>query len=677
MSLAVGSNGANCSLAGCGFLAAMTLPAFGCCSFLLVKKTVFTHKRLCPERKSVFFSKPPLRQRYCYRKPSFSSALFLVASSEDGTLSSKESVGRKPILNSPLTDPRSFFRKLFYLVALFWSGKEKRKAWIWTFVTTSLALATTLYAVLLSFIQRFFWSALSVKDYQRFQRFMGIYLVAVLVGPPVLVLFDWTKARMSLAWRQFLTNSILEKYLSDKKFYKLTFYGDVDNPDQRVAEDIRSFTDRAVNLMCVVFVAFFDLVVFSVILFRIYPPLYWTLLAYSIFGTAVTLYFGRNLSLLNSKQLSKEADFRFALVRVRENAETIAFYRGEGRELNTLSKLFEATVMNMVKLLRYQRNLGFFTTGYRYLINLLPSMVAAPIYFQGKIELGTISQTYFSFNHGKLLLNVFFRSNASQVLNDLSLIVNEFFSLSAFSAVVNRIENFLSVIEEKTWDNVSSASDSKVSQSFSKISVGILPSPELRVEHLTIRVPNTTRILVRHLSFQVMRGNNYLICGESGVGKSSLLRTLAGLWNDGEGKISIPSPESTFLVPQKPYIVLGSILENILYPKMDNFDTFSSQDISRLLEEVNLSHLIERLGGINISMDLSNILSLGEQQRLAFARLLASKPKFVFLDESTSALDEDNERIMYSLLKKHNITFVSVGNRSSLLSYHEVSRSIT
>ncbi|GJQ09409.1 hypothetical protein GpartN1_g1200.t1 [Galdieria partita] len=601
---------------------------------------------------------PCIGNSYCRHKRRTSNALFLTSKAQNDNFQSVQTVVKGANTRSPLQDPNSFFRKLFCLLTLFWSGKEKRKAWIWTFVTTSLALATTLYAVLLSFIQRFFWSALSVKDYRRFRNFMGIYLIAVLVGPPILVLFDWTKARMSLAWRQFLTNFVLEKYLSDKKFYRLTFYGDIDNPDQRVAEDIRSFTDRAVNLMCVIFVAFFDLAVFSVILFRIYPPLYWTLLAYSIFGTTVTLYFGRNLSLLNSKQLSKEADLRFALVRVRENAETIAFYRGEKRELTTLLKLFEATVMNMIHLLRYQRNLGFFTTGYRYLINLLPSMVAAPIYFQGKIELGTISQTYFSFNH---------------VLNDLSLIVNEFFSLSAFSAVVNRIENFLSVIEEnKTWSSsVSSAGNSIKSESL-KISSRTLSIPKLQVENLTIRIPNTSRILVRNLSFQVTPGTNYLICGESGVGKSSLLRTLAGLWNDGEGEISVPPPESTFLVPQKPYIVLGSILENILYPKMENFDTFSNQNISRLLEEVNLSHLMERLGDMNVYVDLSNILSLGEQQRLAFARLVASKPKFVLLDESTSALDEDNERVMYNLLKKHNITFVSVGNRASLLSYHEI-----
>eukprot|EP00871_Galdieria_phlegrea_P005845 jgi/Galph1/748/GphlegSOOS_G5473.1 len=550
-----------------------------------------------------------------------------------------------------LADLLPFMKRLFRLVKPFWTEEEKTKAWLWSLVTITLALATTLYAALLSFIQRFFWSALSAKDLTKFRRMMWIYLVAVIIGPPILVLFDWTKSRMSLAWRQFLTKLLLKKYLHNRQFYKLAFHPEIDNPDQRLAEDIRSFTERAVNLLCVIFVSAFDLVIFSVILFRIYPPLYWTLLVYSMFGTAVTVYFGRGLITLNSLQLSKEADFRVSLVRIREHAETIAFYRGEERERASLLALFKATLGNMIRLLKYQRNLSFFTTGYRYLINLLPSLIAAPIYFQGKIELGTISQTYFSFNH---------------VLNDLSLIINEFFSLSAFSAVINRIEDFRIAMEESSSDIPDTQQET---QSFIRTYTSSVP--KLHVENLTLRIPNKTRILIRNLSFEVSPDQNLLITGESGVGKSSLMRAIAGLWQDGKGAIGLPSNTNMFLIPQRPYIIMGSILENVLYPSIPS-STIPEREIQRILEEVNLGHLVERLGDLNGTLDLSSILSLGEQQRLAFARLLISKPNFVFLDESTSALDEENERRMYNLLKSHQITFVSVGNRSTLIPFHEV-----
>ncbi|EKX47634.1 hypothetical protein GUITHDRAFT_69464 [Guillardia theta CCMP2712] len=514
--------------------------------------------------------------------------------------------------------------------------------------------------------KQFFWNALNAKDLAKFNKFLALYLAVLTLGPPLLVLFDWAKGRMALSWRNALTNLYLGKYVHKMRYYKLPFVSDVDNTDQRISEDINNFCDKAVSLFCTSVVALCDLVVFSIILYKIFPPLYFTLVAYAVVGTFVTVWFGKPLIKKNRLQLKKEADFRFDLVRIREDSESIAFYNGETRERTEAQKRFSSVVANRIGILNFERNLNFFTRWYRYLVQVLPALVIGPQYFAGKVPLGAISQTFFSFNH---------------VLNDLSLIVNEFTGpqgISSFAAQVERLDQLRTAVEKNLL--------LRMEASPSRACASALPAVRLTcmLRILTLLpTGNSPRQLITDLSLTLEPGKKLLVVGFSGIGKSSLMRAIAGLWDTGTGNIVRPPLEDTLFLSQRPYMTLGTLRENVLYPKTVQDSSVTDEEILEALRKVNLPTVAERMGGLDaagktggLKPPLSNILSLGEQQRLAFARIMILKPKFVILDESTSALDLENEEQMYKvkeemLLQDLGMTVVSVGNRPSLVPFHD------
>lgn len=577
--------------------------------------------------------------------------------------------------------------RLRELATPFWTEPESRRAaWLWTLGTLALALLCTLYAVLLSFIQRFFWNALNTKDVVKYQKFLVLFVAALVLGPPFLTLFDWMRQRTALQWRRFLTKRLIGGYFHDRMYYNISvlrlIYRDderntamngrgstmrdaLDNVDQRISEDIRVFTERAVSFGCGIVVAFFDFLLFSVILFRIRAQLFYLLVLYSTAGTLVTLWLGGRLVRLNFAQLRREADFRYALVRVRENAESIAFYGGEEQEKNAVWRRFGAVFDNMIQLLQWQRNVTFATTWYRYLIQVVPALVVSKDYFSGRIPLGALSQAFFSYNH---------------VLNDLSLIVNEFVSLSAFAAAVNRLYELHRVVEPRllagrgdddeallNTDGILSLTGSEASSKDN--------SSALRLEKLTVYTPEGRRLLVNQLDLLLSNGARVLIMGESGVGKSSTVRAIAGLWRRGSGVVyRRPKSQNTLFIPQRPYLMLGTLRENLFYPlRGDSIHRVDEMHIRNVLDRVNLPDLIDRMGGLDVEADFASILSLGEQQRLAFARLLLQPEpvELAILDESTSGLDVENERRMYEILSVMGTSVLSVGNRPTLIRYHK------
>eukprot|EP00898_Chlorokybus_atmophyticus_P002600 jgi/Chlat1/3340/Chrsp23S03775 len=519
-----------------------------------------------------------------------------------------------------------------------------------------LTLATTGISVGFNFLGRDFYNALSSKNADLFTKELTLYLGAFIVGIPVFVVRDFYKDKLAVRWRAWMTSHILGKYFAQRRFYSV----------QRIVDDIASFTGTSLGFSLALFNAGIDLASFSSILYSIYPPLFVALILYAVGGTGISVFLGKGLVSLNFVQEKREADFRYSLVRVRENAEAIAFYGGEASETHVLLQRFRRSFDNYLRLLVASRNLDFFTTGYRYLIQLLPAAVVAPLYFRGEIEFGVINQSFSAFNH---------------ILSDFSLVVYQFQALSAFSAVVDRLGEFVDVLEtdESAAGNNGTHTLINLEEMAESTSAH---DPLLSINSLKLCTPNGGSTLVQDLSLDVAQGSPVLVMGPSGSGKTSLLRAIAGLWRVGEGSIIRRVVDPTvkhadnsslvFFVPQRPYMILGSLREQMLYPtwtgssegKLDSRPVPTDEELVEALETVRLT------GGLDALTEWSSVLSLGEQQRLAFARLLLAKPRLALLDESTSALDSENEEHLYKLLASSGITYVSVGHRTSLRRYH-------
>jgi ABC-type uncharacterized transport system fused permease/ATPase subunit len=373
---------------------------------------------------------------------------------------------------------------------------------------------------------------------------------------------------------------------------------------------------------------------FFTVLWFVSQSLLAVLLTYAIVGTGVTgLIFGRALIGINREQLKREADFRYGLVRIRENGEAIAFYQGEAPEYRQVQQRFLFALRNFNRLIRWQFSLTLFQNSYQYITFILPFIVLAPRLFAGELEIGVVSQSQAAFERVGL---------------SLGLVITQFDQLSAFMAGVDRLDRL-----------------SQASNQFPPAQIEFISESPLTLQHLTVRIPQTQKILIHDLSLTLPPEMSLLIMGESGVGKSSLLRTIATLWQSGSG--TIVSPPSQLFLPQRPYMLLGSLRQQLLYPR----SIASDQELEQVLQQVNLASLTARSGGLDAVEDWAKILSLGEQQRLAFARLILTNPQYALLDEATSALDEATEAKLYALLRQTAIAFISVGHRPTLVEHHQ------
>ena len=539
---------------------------------------------------------------------------------------------------------RQLWQRFWVIAKLYWFSEEKWGARGLLVLMLLFALAATGLNVLLTYQQGEFFSSLAAKDIPRFLRSVFIFLGVLVAAVPVIAFAGYVKDKLGLYWRQWLTNRFLNKYFSNQAFYHINFNADVDNPDQRISEDIRTFTQQTLTFLLLSLFSVLQLIAFSAVLFSISPILVIALLAYAVVATIITaVFFGRFLIGLEFNQLKREADFRFGLVHIREHAESIAFYQGQDRESGQVKQRFEEVLRNLDKLIGWQRNLAFFQNSSKYLVFLLPAVVVAPRYFNGDIELGVINQAQSAF---------------AEVLGALLVIVENFQELSQFAAGVNRLATFAEALEAPTAASLSRAN-----------CIETAVNSKIALAHVTLLTPNHQKTLVKDVSITVPPGEGLLIVGQSGCGKSSLLRAIAGLWNAGTGCIIRPKLEEMLFLPQRPYMLLGSLRSQLLYPNIRREVT--EEELYRVLQQVNLADLPERVGGLDAELDWADILSLGEQQRLAFARLLLTQPPYAILDEATSALDSQNEECLYKQLHATATTFISVGHRASLVQYHQ------
>lgn len=542
------------------------------------------------------------------------------------------------------------------LMSSYWHSQEKWKARGLLAGVIALTLGQVYMLVLLNGWNNDFYNALQQRAFESFWPLIGQFAGFAFLHIIFAVYAVYVRQILEIKWRNWMTDKYLDRWLGHQTYYRLQVAGqdDMDNPDQRIADDVNSFVNLTLGLFVGVLKQATSLVAFVVILWNLSGSLdiplgdtvlsvpgymVFVTLIYSAVGTWLAHKVGRKLIRLNYDQQRFEADFRFSMVRVRENSESVAFYGGEKPEMQNFRERFALVIGNFWGLMKRTKLLNFYVNGYAQIAIIVPVLMCAPQYFNGTMQLGGFMQTISAFG---------------RVQDALSYFVESYDSIAQYVAVIRRLGGFAGHMEEA--EALVSSFD------FTKNT-----SNALQLWQMDIALPDG-RQLAEKLSIAVPAGKRLLISGGSGAGKSTLLRAIAGIWPYGTGEISLPTGWRTMFLPQRPYLPLGSLRRAIYYPQPvpENID----DNLAGLLERFGLQKLADQLDAVD---DWSRILSLGEQQRLAFIRILLLRPDIVFLDESTSALDEPREAQAYEILHQMlpQMAVVSVGHRSSLLNCHD------
>ncbi|MFN9991207.1 MAG: ABC transporter ATP-binding protein/permease, partial [Cyanobacteriota bacterium] len=534
-------------------------------------------------------------------------------------------------------------------------GKLRQGRWLpWLLlgVITLLILVINGINVGISFIARNIDNALVAYKQDEFWKIVAIYAFCLVLALPIRAIQSYLVPKLGLLWRQWLTGRLMNNYLSDRAYYVLNpndeSIEEIDNPDQRISQDTDSFTAQSLGFTVGVFEALLTFFSFIIVLWTISRDLALVLLAYSVLGTTLIVIAGRRLVYLRNLQLKLEANFRYGLVHIRDNAEAIAFYQGEQVELEEAERRLGGAISNFDRLIVWEAMISVIQRSYDYFSRFLPWIVIAPLYFSKNVDFGVFGQAGIAF---------------SQVFFSVSFIVNNIEQLAQFSASISRLESFQGKVNAIASE-ASSGSEQKADAP---------PASSPAVDAIVVKdadlvPPRSQRTLIRDLNLTVDNQQRLLVVGPSGCGKTSLLRLLSGLWPATTGSVERPPTSELMFIPQKPYMLLGSLREQLCYPQPP--ERFSDSQLRHALEEVRLSELVTRYPDLGVKEDWPRLLSLGEQQRLAFARLLLNSPRFVVLDEATSALDVATEKRLYELLVARDLAFVSVGHRPTLTAYH-------
>lgn len=541
------------------------------------------------------------------------------------------------------------------MIKLYWRSKDSLWSWLLLFFIVVLTSGAIYLAKVFNTWYKEFWDTVQNYDLPGFKHQLLVFVVLATIHVIVSVNNAYLRSLLCIRWRRWFTTKVMQDYLHSDTYYKMQLEDrKTENPDQRISEDLSGFVTSTVSLLLGTASDLAMLGTFGVILWDLSASVDMTLwngyvlhlpdgymlylaIAYALIGTLLTFKIGKPLVKLNFRQQRYEADFRFSLIRVRENSESIALYKGNQTEEKILNNGFTSVVKNYLSLIKREKRLGFFTLSYAQTAVIFPLLIAAPMYFAKIISMGSIMQINSAF---------------SRVQESLSTVIGSFSSWASYKAIIDRLALFFDSMDSSTEIHCLNANKTKDTSAF-------------MVESLTVSNPKAEP-LWKNLSFALKKGQSLLIRGPSGCGKSTLIKTFAGIWPYAQGTVCEPEQDKILFLSQRPYLPLGTLKEAVCYPG----DLVDDDIVINYLDKLGLSHLALSLDKQD---NWSSILSLGEQQRIAIIRALLIKPNILFMDEASSALDEQIEQTAYQLIKSElkNSILMSVGHRSSLIKMHD------
>jgi len=511
--------------------------------------------------------------------------------------------------------------------------------------------------VLNSYVSRDFMTAIENRNYAGFVRmafaWIGVFAASTLVA----VFYRFTEERLALLWREWATRQSIIYYANDRVYYHLKIKGEIGNPDQRIADDIRTYSVTTLSLMLILLNASLTVIAFSGVMWSISPLLFVVSVLYASAGTLLTYIFGRSLIRLNYDQLDKEANLRASLIYLRGNAESLATSRREAGLIQLSLKSLDDLVSNMRRIIAINRNVNFFTTGYSWMIQIIPALIIAPLFISGKVQFGVITQSAIAFTH---------------LLGAFSIIVNQFQSLSSYTAVLARLADLLHARETARSEDRSlpiavSHHEGKVAYS-----------------GLTLRSPRSGRVLIRDLSLTIPRGTHVLVRGPDETARAALFYATAGLWEAGEGRIIRPKLDRILLLTEVPYLPPGTLRELLMRPWPEEDSPKESrlaevqvaeQKILETLAILNIESVAARFGGLDKRQHWENTLPLDQQQLLVIARVLVAGPPFVYLDRPTTTLSYDRVDRVLGILDERSLSYVVFEDEESFVNldrYHGI-----
>jgi len=499
-----------------------------------------------------------------------------------------------------------------------------------------LLLAFNGLNVMNSYVGRDFITAISDRDSARFTweavTYLGVFGASAVIG----AFNSFSEQRLDLLWRQWLTGRLLTAYLEGRAYYRLSATGVLTSPDERIAEDVRAFTATTLSFVLMLSNATVTVVAFSGVLWSISHALFVVAVLYAACGSALTVLFGRPLVWLNYNQLDKEADFRANLVHVQQNAESIALLHREEEIGARLRRRFDDLVANMRRTIGVNRNLAFFTNGYNYLIQIIPALLVAPLFFRGEVEFGVITQSAMAF---------------STLVGALSLVVTQFQSISSFAAVVSRLGSLVDAMEHVRSPNAGAIETRE-------------DETRLAYEQLTLVAPGNNHALVTELAVSIPRGTRLLIIGPNEAAKVALFRATAGIWESGRGRIVRPGPGRILFLPERPYLPPGTLREVLVGKEREKI---GDEEVRGILHRLGLEAALDATAALDVERDWDDVLSLGEQHLLSVARVILAAPYFVFLDRLRAAIEPARFEGVLKLLSARSITYLTIGNGSDAL----------